>query len=96
LYCQWLITETGQISHMYLRGYTPSRTYMGDFIYKQVGVVLPDHARGSTLGLLIRLQRIGVPTCYLECVYIRVDNNMINISPPNTLDISVSFIILQR
>ena len=50
----------------------------------------------STLGLLIRLQRIGVPTCYLECVYIRVDNNMINISPPNNLAISVSFIILQR
>jgi len=23
--CQWLITETGQISYMYLRGYTPLR-----------------------------------------------------------------------
>lgn len=73
---------------MYLRGYTPSRLLVWGIVECKAG--------WSTLGLLIRLQRIGVPTCYLECVYIRVDNNMINISPPNTLAISVSFIILQR
>ena len=72
--------------------YVSKRVYSNLLLYGG----LEYRARGSTLGLLIRLQRIGVPTCYLECVYIRVDNNMINISPPNNLAISVSFIILQR
>ena len=74
------------------KSYVSKRVYSVTNLYGGLHI----KAGWSTLGLLIRLQRIGVPTCYLECVYISVDNNMINISPPNNLAISVSFIILQR